>query len=115
VATLRRIAPILPVRDLAVSFAHYQLLGFTMRLYEGGGYGYAVRDGIEIHLGVLADADRSVGASAYLWVEDADALAQAWRSAGVELHLPRDTAWRQREEAVVDPDGNVIRFGSPMQ
>jgi uncharacterized glyoxalase superfamily protein PhnB len=32
----------------------------------------------------------------------------------VEVHLPQDTVWGQHEGAVVDPDGNVIRFGSPM-
>jgi uncharacterized glyoxalase superfamily protein PhnB len=53
--------------------------------------------------------------SAYLWVEDADELAAAWRSAGVQVHSPEDTEWGQHEGAVVDPDGNVIRFGSPMR
>ena len=50
--TLKRIAPIFPVHDLDVAMAHYQRLGFATRTYEGGGYGYATRDGIEIHLGI---------------------------------------------------------------
>jgi len=29
--------------------------------------------------------------SAYLFVDDADDLAAAWRSAGVEVHSPQDT------------------------
>lgn len=37
-----------------------------------------------------------------------------WRSAGVEVHSPQDTEWEQHEGAVVDPDGNVIRLGSPI-
>jgi hypothetical protein len=28
--------------------------------------------------------------------------------------MPVDTEWGQHEGSVVDPDGNVIRFGSPM-
>jgi hypothetical protein len=44
-----------------------------------------------------------------------DELAAAWRSAGAEVHWPEDTESGQHEGAVVDPDGNVIRFGSPMQ
>jgi uncharacterized glyoxalase superfamily protein PhnB len=32
----------------------------------------------------------------------------------VEVRPPMDTEWGQREGAVVDPDGNVIRFGSPL-
>lgn len=111
---LKRIAPIFAVHDLDAAMAHYQRLGFATRGYEGGGYGYAARDDIEIHLGKVPREDRR-SSSAYLWVEDADELAAAWRSAGVEVHSPEDTEWGQHEGAVVDPDGNVIRFGSPMR
>jgi uncharacterized glyoxalase superfamily protein PhnB len=52
--------------------------------------------------------------AAYLFVEDADELAAQWRAAGVRVHGPQDTEWGQHEGAVVDPDGNVIRFGSPI-
>lgn len=111
--TLKHIAPIFPVHDLNVAMAHYQRLGFATRSYEGGGYAYATRDGIEIHLGTPTVKDGRTS-SGYLWVADADGLAEAWRSAGVEVHSPEDTEWGQHEGAVVDPDGNVIRFGSPM-
>jgi len=109
---LKRIAPIFAVRDLAIALEHYQRMGFAVRLYDGGGYGYATRDGVEIHLGLVPDDNRRTS-SAYLWVEDADELAEAWRAADVEVHWPEDTEWGQHEGAVVDPDGNVIRFGSP--
>ena len=80
-ATLKRVAPILPVRDLSASLAHYQRLGFATREYDGGSYGYASRDDVEIHLGVVPAAGPSTTThSAYLWVDDADALAQAWRA-----------------------------------
>jgi uncharacterized glyoxalase superfamily protein PhnB len=29
--------------------------------------------------------------------------------------MPEDTEWGQHEGALVDPDGNVLRFGSPMK
>jgi hypothetical protein len=109
-----RIAPIFPVRDVGASMAHYERLGFAVRAYARGGYGFASRDGIEIHLGQVADAARSTS-SAYLFVDDADELAEEWRSRGIEVHPPQDTEWGQHEGAVVDPDGNVIRFGSPMR
>jgi len=113
VGTVNRIAPIFAVRDLEKAMAHYERLGFTTRAYEGGGYGFARRDGIEIHLGVVpVQGQRTSGA--YLFVDDADELAQEWRSAGIEVHSPEDTEWGQHEGAVVDPDGNVIRFGSPI-
>jgi hypothetical protein len=112
-AVLQRIAPIFPVRDLTVSLAHYALLGFTTRAYEGGGYGFATIDGVEIHLGTADDT--ASRASAYLFVDDADDLAKTWQSVGVTVNPPQDTEWGQHEGAVVDPDGNVIRFGSPMK
>jgi uncharacterized glyoxalase superfamily protein PhnB len=52
--------------------------------------------------------------TAYLFVEDADALAETWLAAGGDVRLPEDTEWGQHEGVLVDPDGNVIRFGSPM-
>ena len=110
---LQRIAPIFAIRDLNRAMAHYDQLGFATRAYPGGGYGFATRDGIEIHLGVIPAEDSRTSA-AYLFVEDADELAAIWLAAGVEVHSPVDTEWGQHEGAVVDPDGNVIRFGSPM-
>ncbi len=110
---LKRIAPIFAVRDLDAAIAHYKRLGFSTRIYEGGGYAFASRDRIEIHLGVVPAGDHRVG-SAYLFVDDADRLAEEWLAAGVEVHSPEDTEWGQHEGAVVDPDGNVIRFGSRM-
>jgi catechol 2,3-dioxygenase-like lactoylglutathione lyase family enzyme len=113
--SLERIAPIFPVRDLRASLAYYARLGFATREYAGGGYGFAEADGIEIHLGTVGNIDEHGRAGAYLFVEDADVLAARWEAAGVEVHRPQDTEWGQREGAIVDPDGNVIRFGSPMR
>jgi hypothetical protein len=107
-----RVAPIFPVRDLGASLAHYERLGFATRAYDGGGYGFVTLDGVEIHLGVVPEV--VAPSSAYLFVDDADDLGDAWRAAGIEVHVPVDTEWGQHEGAVVDPDGNVIRFGSPI-
>jgi catechol 2,3-dioxygenase-like lactoylglutathione lyase family enzyme len=113
-AGLRRVAPIFPVSDLRASLAFYERLGFAVREYqEGAGYGFAVLDDVEIHLGVALD--RSAHASAYLFVEDADELARTWQSAGIKVNLPQDTDWGKHEGALVDPDGNVLRFGSPVK
>lgn len=110
-----RAAPIFSVADVDAALSHYQRLGFVTRRYEGGGYGYAARNGVEIHLAVPVTGQPVVRGSAYLWVDDAEALAAEWRSAGVSVHPPEDTAWGQHEGAHVDPDGNTIRFGSPLQ
>ena len=107
-----RIAPIFSVHDLDAALDFYRRLGFSVRAYSGGGYGFANRDGIEIHLGVPGREHHP--GSAYLFVDDADQLAATWRAAGVEVHMPKDTEWGRHEGALVDPDGNVIRFGSPI-
>lgn len=112
-------APIFPVHDLARSLAFYERLGFAVREYTGGGYGFATRDDVELHLGTFTDdagddEHRHAHLTAYLRVDDAAALAAEWVAAGVEVHGPEDTEWGQHEGAVIDPDGNVIRFGSPM-
>jgi predicted enzyme related to lactoylglutathione lyase len=111
---MERIAPIFGVRDLDRAMDFYKRLGFDVRLYQGGGYGFVSRSGVEIHLGVLPDGDLRTSA-AYLFVDGADRVAAEWESAGGQVHPPEDTEWGQREGALVDPDGNVIRFGSPIR
>ena len=115
-AILKRTAPIFPVSDLSASLAHYRRLGFETREYEDGGYGFATRDRVEIHLGLVEGVRPPESKhTAYMWTDDSDALAQEWQAAGVEVHMPVDTEWGQHEGSVVDPDGNVIRFGTPIK
>src|ERR1700674_4642255 len=103
-STLKRVAPIFAVRDLDAAMAHYQRLGFATRAYEGGGYGFATRDGVEIHLGLVPEGDaRRIRSTAYIWVDDADELGQAWLLAGADVRLPEDTEWGQHEGVVIDP------------
>jgi hypothetical protein len=110
----RRIAPIFPVRNLSLSLQHYQLLGFTTREYDQG-YGFAMLGRVEIHLGVVPEDQTTTPSSAYLFVEDADELARTWMSTGADVRRPEDTEWGMHEGVAIDPDGNVIRFGSPIE
>jgi catechol 2,3-dioxygenase-like lactoylglutathione lyase family enzyme len=111
-----RVAPIFPVSDLLAALAYYRKLGFDVRHWHSGAYGFVTFDGAEIHLGVEPDLDTRVDrrATAYLFVDDADALAATWLAAGGDVRLPQDTEWGKHEGVLIDPDGNVIRFGSPM-
>jgi DNA-binding MarR family transcriptional regulator/catechol 2,3-dioxygenase-like lactoylglutathione lyase family enzyme len=113
---LRRFSPIFPVRDLAAALAHYAALGFRTFADEGGAkYGFAIRDGVDLHLAAHPGPDLHP-AVAYLYVRDADALYEEWTRPGVGGHThpvrPRD--YKLREGSHTDPDGNLIRFGSPM-
>jgi hypothetical protein len=113
--TFKRIAPIFQVRDVRISLEYYRRLGFATREYKPGGYGFVTRDGIEFHLGEAPDVSAPRPASAYLWVEDADELANTWSAAGADVRFPEDTEWGQREGVLIDLDGNMIRFGSPIK
>ena len=115
---LRHFSPIFPVRDMAAALAHYAALGFDTFPYEGGNdYGFAGRDGVSLHLG--GDPGHDPGhshASAYLYVRDADALYAEWTRPGIAGRTRQvgPTAYGLREGSHTDPDGNLIRFGSPM-
>jgi catechol 2,3-dioxygenase-like lactoylglutathione lyase family enzyme len=109
----QRAAPIFGVHDVDAALAFYGRLGFAVRRYAAAEYGFASREGVEIHLGRPADGERH-RTTAYVFVADADAVAAEWRAAGAEVHGPQDTEWGRHEGALVDLDGNVIRFGSPM-
>ena len=110
-ATIQRMAPIFGVRDVRAALAFYARLGFHTREYGGGIYGFATRDNVELQLGSLPDGHDWTRTTAYLYVDDADHLANEWRAAGAEVHGPQDTDWGQHEGALVDLDGNIIRFG----
>jgi DNA-binding MarR family transcriptional regulator/catechol 2,3-dioxygenase-like lactoylglutathione lyase family enzyme len=113
VSQLRSFSPIFPVRDLNAALAYYAALGFHTFAYEGGDdYGFANRDGTGLHL--AASAAPHPGA-AYLYVRDADALYAEWTRPGIggHTHPVGPTPYKLREGSHVDPDGNLIRFGSP--
>ena len=107
-------APIFPVTQLSIALEHYRLLGFdTSSTHEG--YGFANRDEVWLHLAEVGGLDPLTSCSAaYLYVDDADALAMEWRASGARGRFtdPVDTDYGLREGAHIDPDGNLIRFGS---
>ena len=113
---MRRAIPILATSDVSRAVGHYRALGFEAEEWEGGGYGFLHRDGVELHLGQVEALDpNSNTVSVYLFVADADQLYAEWAAASVggRLQAPTDTDYGLREGHHVDPDGNVVRFGSP--
>jgi len=111
----RQFSPIFPVRNLAAALAHYSALGFDTFAYaDGDDYGFANREGTGLHL--AADPDPAHHASTYLYVRDADALYEEWSRPGIGGHTRPvgPTPYKLREGSHTDPDGNLIRFGSPV-
>lgn len=78
VAAAVRISPIFPVRDVRAALAFYEGLGFTTRSYPEAAYGFAVLDGVELHLGGPPHQGEPAPHGAHLHVDDADELAARW-------------------------------------
>jgi len=112
------VAPVLPTRDVPAALARYECLGFEVEVYSGGDfYGFVRRGDVSFHLSKVEDVNpKTTLVSAYVYVSDADALHAEWSRTGVEgrFHKPTDTDYGLHEGAYVDPDGNLIRYGSPM-
>lgn len=64
----------------------------------------------------LTERDESViGALVYIYVEDVDSLYRQLLAKGIPVDaLPHDEPWGNREMQVKDPDGNCLRFCTPI-
>jgi uncharacterized glyoxalase superfamily protein PhnB len=105
------VEPIFAVADMPRAVEHYKRLGFEISYYDDG-YAFAQRQGVNLHLDLADPPGRGL---LYLHVDDADELAAEWRGAGAEVVEPEDFPWGKHEGAHTDPDGNTIRFGSPVR
>jgi predicted enzyme related to lactoylglutathione lyase len=78
-----------------------------IKVMNSGGFAAAYRE---------LEPNHNTSAS-YLYVDDANGLFEEWSRAGVggRLHEPVDTDYGLREFAHVDPNGNLLRVGSPMK
>jgi uncharacterized glyoxalase superfamily protein PhnB len=105
----------MPSRDLQRTVEHYKRLGFVVTLMLEG-FVILAREGIELHFALKRDHDPARTATwIYIRVEDADAMYEELKSAGVEgLREPHDTDYKMREAPYIDPDGNLVLFGSSM-
>jgi uncharacterized protein len=117
------VAPGLPTTDMARTVGHYQRLGFTFSAPGSAGppgeasFAIGERDGVSLHFALKPDHDPSRTATwVYVSVEDADELSAEFDAAGVgQGRTPRDTDYLMRELAHIDPDGNLLLFGSPLR
>jgi len=118
-------APILPSRDLRETLAFYERVGFENRGAPPEQWDYLIvgRGDVVLHFFSEPGVDPlTTDAGCYVHVGDADALYAEWSTAGIEfdaatgsrLQAPVDTEYGMRELALVDPSGNLVRFGSPV-
>jgi predicted enzyme related to lactoylglutathione lyase len=95
--------------------SHYEALGFAVHVHQSG-YATAARDGVRLHFRHQPGPAPVAPGAAYVAVDDADVLHAEWVAAGVgvtsDLFDPGFGVW---EAAHTDPDGNLLRFGSPIR
>lgn len=114
--------PILISRDLFETLSFLERLGFENRGAAPDVWQYLIvgRGDVELHYVEDPSVDPlRTSAMAYVYVDDAQALYDAWASlvapdeeTGSRIVEPVDTDYGMREFAVVDPSGNLLRIGS---
>jgi uncharacterized glyoxalase superfamily protein PhnB len=112
---MRKALPELPFNNVAAAVAHYRdVLGFRIN-YQQHDLGVMDRDDITVLL--IARTERHAGiGSAYVYVEDADALHAELLAKGASVQgEPVSYPWGLRDFLVVDLEGNRIRFGQPFE
>jgi catechol 2,3-dioxygenase-like lactoylglutathione lyase family enzyme len=108
--------PILPSGDLDRAEAFYAYLGFRL-LGRGEDYLRVARGAIELHLYFAPDHDPvNNSAGCYLRVADPARLRGDWCADGIRcLDVPGSRPYGETVFALVDPDGNTLRYGPAAQ
>src|SRR5215469_2026275 len=113
------VAPGMPTTNMARTVEHYRRIGFTFSAPGSAnpaeaGFAIAERDGIELHFALKQDHDPARTATwVYIRVEDADVMSEEFTAAGGGQGRPvATTDYNMREFPHIDPDGNLLLFGS---
>lgn len=111
---LDKIMPELPFDDVPAAVSYYRdTLGFSIN-YQQDDIGVMDRDKVRVLLIARTSKHTGIG-SAYVYVEDADALHAELLAKGAHVSgSPVDHPWGLRDFHVTDPEGNQITFGQPL-
>lgn len=115
-ASLMRVAPELPVTDMAAALQHYEeKLGFQVVMtMPAGDYAIVERDGVALHLFENGSGAHSPG-SIHIFADGLDELLGELQRRGARLTQPiTRQPWGNRDFRVVDSSGNAIKFTEPL-
>jgi uncharacterized glyoxalase superfamily protein PhnB len=114
--TLTRVAPELPVNDVAEALQHYESkLGFKVVMtMPAGDYAIVERDGVALHL-YQNETGTDSPVSMHIFATDLDDLFAEiqMRKANVTEGIVR-RPWGNRDFRIVDSSGNAIKFTEPL-
>ena len=113
-----QVIPTLPARDIDETATYWGRLGFEEVARYPGEQTYLIvrRDVVELHFYEFPVDPRHNLAGCYLRIGDAAELHAEWASTGTEiLQDLTETDYGLREFAISDPNGNLIKVGSPLE
>lgn len=106
-------APVLPSLNLTESLQFYTtVLGFREALSMDG-YVIVERDGAEIHFWPCQERHLCENSSCYIRTPNTAALHEEFIGKGLRIDPPVTRAWGMKELYVIDPHGNLLKFGEP--
>jgi uncharacterized glyoxalase superfamily protein PhnB len=118
--TVRHVVPIVKVSDIKSALDFYCTgLGFAKDFEysvsaSGPHHAGLSLDGNHLHISTFP-GDGVAGTATYCYVDDIDAMHAAFQARGVKAEMePTNQDWGMREVYIRDPDGNKLRFGSPV-
>ena len=113
-----KVIPTLPARDIDSTVEYYERLGFELVARYPGEQTYAIvrRDDAELHFYEFPVDPKENLAGCYLRIADAGGLHAEWLAVGIEILQPlTETGHGLREFAIADPNGNLLKIGSPIE
>lgn len=108
--------PIFTVEDLRASQRYYRdVLGFRLDWEDGDPADFGSVSRSELQLFMCQRCQGHPGGWIWAFAKDVDKLHDELAGKGAVIKMaPTNMPWGIREMHVADPDGNTIRFGSPI-
>jgi catechol 2,3-dioxygenase-like lactoylglutathione lyase family enzyme len=112
-AQVKFTVPVLASLDLKETLDFYTVrLGFKVRgRFED--YAIVSRDDAEIHFWKCGDRHIAENTSCYVRAAGIQALYEEFTGRGLTLKEPVNQPWGMKELYVIDPHGNLLKFGEP--
>lgn len=97
--------------DESVQFYSYRL-GFSVLLQQPE-YAILQREAAELHFWLCRERHIAENTSCYVRVGNTQALYEEFLAKGLNVQPPAEREWGMKELYVIDPHGNLLKFGQP--